>query len=105
IEIVVTNDISDSKAKLIDQFGIPTIRVDLSKFYKNDRVKCRVDLEFIHQNLPSLLADLKLKSWVIPPNFNDLDGRLESREVSINQPANNTNTGCMVLLVATSVLR
>src|SRR5688572_3870888 len=67
VEIVVTNDLSDEKKKLIHQFDLPVLRVDLSEFYKKHRNECRSDLDFINQHLSSLMTDDSLKSWVIAP--------------------------------------
>ena len=77
IEIFVTNDVSEDKTKLINEFGLPVVRIDLSKFYKTYPHKCRVDLAFINENLPALLTDVNLKSWVIPPSVESIDGKLE----------------------------
>lgn len=76
IEIFVTSDISADKKKLIDQFGLPVVRINLSKFYKQDPHRCRVDLDFIQENLPRLLTDISLKSWVIPPTQDKIEGKL-----------------------------
>jgi hypothetical protein len=73
IEIVVTNDITAEKAKLIKEFKLPTVRVSLEDFYEENRDDCRTNMEFINANLPNLLTDIKRKSWAIPPDFKTID--------------------------------
>ena len=102
IEIVVTNDISDSKAKLIEEFGLPTIRVNLIHFFNQNKSECRTNYDFIQKHLPTLLTDFKLKSWAIPPKLNDLLGKFEVDDILIPvKPSTNANSGCMLILVAT----
>jgi hypothetical protein len=76
IEVFVTSDISADKRKLINEFRLPAVRIDLSKFYKKNPQQCRVDLAFIDENLTGLLTDVNLKSWVIPPSLEGIDGKL-----------------------------
>lgn len=64
IEIFVTNDISREKAKILTDFGLPTIRVDLSDFYDANKLDCRVNLKFIQDNLDILMNDINRKNWV-----------------------------------------
>lgn len=91
IEIVVTSDINDSKSKLIEEFNLPTIRVDLSTFYNANKKSCQVDYEFIQNNLPTLLTDINLKSWVIPPKYESINDKFEFIQT-------NTNNGCLPIL-------
>jgi hypothetical protein len=77
IEIFVTSDISADKRKLINEFRLPVVRIDLSKFYKKHPHQCRVDLAFINENLTDLLTDVTLKSWIIPPSQESIEGKLE----------------------------
>ena len=67
IEIVVTSDIDEEKKKLIEKFNLPTLRIDLSRFYRANQMQCKTDIEFINNHLDDLLSDLSKKSWVIPP--------------------------------------
>jgi hypothetical protein len=108
IEIFVTSDVSADKKKLIDQFGLPVIRIDLSKFYKQDPHRCRVDLEFILENLPRLLTDISLKSWVIPPTQERIEGKLDWNVVEPEpvappvdqQPSgDNSGAGCVLGII------
>ncbi len=69
IEIVVTNDISPDKAKRIEAFNLPTLRIDLSKFYAKDPKRCQVDVQYVTENLDALLTSITLKRWVIPPTY------------------------------------
>lgn len=64
IEIIVTSDISNEKRKTIQAFGLPTLRIDLSDFYNENREQCRTDLQFIEQNLNRLMVDMDRKNWV-----------------------------------------
>lgn len=73
IEIVVTSDITPHKAKLIDNFGLPTLRVDLSEFYQENKELCRTNYEFVVRHRESLLTNIDLKTWVIPPKKSILD--------------------------------
>lgn len=77
IEIFVTSDVSKDKQKLITEFGLPTVRIDLSSFYEGNRHQYRVDMKFINENLPGLLTDVNLKSWVISPNRESIEGKVE----------------------------
>lgn len=80
IEIFVTSDISAEKKKLIHEFGLPVVRIDLSKFYKKNPHQCRVDIQFINHHLEVLLTDILLKSWVIKPSQDIIIGKVEYRE-------------------------
>jgi hypothetical protein len=74
IEIVVTNDISEKKKKLIDEFNLPTLRINLAEFYSLDPFRSRTDLEYIMANINVLLSDLSLKSWIrVPSELNGLN--------------------------------
>ncbi len=66
VEIFVTNDISDEKMKLIQNFGLPTLRVDLSDFYKKYKTECRDNIKFVQGSLDFLMTDIKIKKWVFP---------------------------------------
>jgi hypothetical protein len=90
IEIVVTNDVTISKEKLIKEFKLPTIRVDLQDFYETNKTDCRTNVKFIQDNLQLLLTDIKRKSWVIPPDFN---------EPTTTNNMGSDNTGCLLFLV------
>jgi hypothetical protein len=92
IEIVLTNDINDIKVKLIEEFRLPTIRVDLTKFYDENKVLCQTDYNFIISHLPQLMGDIKLKRWVITPDIETIKEKLELNQTS-------SNDGCMVILV------
>lgn len=102
VEIFVTNDISDSKKKLIEQFGLPTIRIDLSDFYKLHPQECRINKDFVSQNLDNLLTDINLKEWVVFPNMELLLNELETE--NIPQPQHSNNPGCMVILPFIGIL-
>lgn len=95
IEIFVTSDITDKKKKDIDSFGLPTLRIDLSIFYRTNSEKCRIDKEFIENNLDRLLTTPGLKEWV-KLNPENVLGKLEIRE-SKEFPTS-PNTGCMTLI-------
>jgi len=91
IEIFVTNDISDLKKELLYQSGIPTLRIDLSDFYKLNKDKCREDKVFVEQHLDSLLNNINLKKWLVCPKEDYPIGDLLMEAVP-------QNTGCMVIL-------
>lgn len=97
IEIVVTNDIHESKAKLIKEFNLPTIRVDLTTFYRENTEKCQTDLEFIQVNLDRLMTDVQLKSWVIPVDNAVIKEKFEFTETS-------ANNGCVTVLAGLGIL-
>jgi hypothetical protein len=106
IEVVVTSDINDQKAKLISDFGFPTIRIDLCQFYKANQEQCRTDYDFIVANLDNLLCDIKNMSWVIPPNLENFIEQLDLSQIPIahssRPPASEPitdNTGCLLLLL------
>jgi hypothetical protein len=90
IEIVVTNDINQEKVKLIKEFKLPTVRVDLQDFYRANQTDCRTNIKFIQDNLQSLLTDIDRKRWVIPPDFNE-------SKPTVN-PVND-NPGCLLFFV------
>ena len=96
IEIVVTNDISESKQKLIKEFNLPTIRIDLTGFYKENKAKCQVDFDFIQENLSVLLSDNNIKSWVIPPDYDSSKDTLEFVDTS-------SNNGCLPVLMGIGI--
>jgi hypothetical protein len=77
VEIVVTNDVNSAKAKKIEQFNLPTLRIDLSGFYQREEERCKTDKWFIQANLDKLLTDINLKSWVLPPAWEVLPADLE----------------------------
>lgn len=97
IEIVVTSDIDENKAKLINEFHLPTIRVNLSNFYNQNKNSCQTDFEFIQEHLPKLMEDISLKSWVIPPDF-------ESNKEKLEIYQSNANTGCMTILACLGLI-
>lgn len=100
IEIFVTNDISDTKKKIISEFGLPTIRVDLSKFYNQHSVECRMNKLFVEDNLQSLLTDCNLKTWVVNPRL-ELTPSLQIEATPIPAAA---KPGCMVMLTFIGVV-
>lgn len=84
IEIIVTSDIHESKRKLIDQFNLPTLRINLSDFYNANPEECRIGYEFVLANLDNLLNDIKLKTWVVPFEERDVDNKLKTSPVNKN---------------------
>ncbi|TND07950.1 MAG: hypothetical protein FD123_2758 [Bacteroidetes bacterium] len=105
VEIVVTSDVHSAKAKKIELFNLPTLRIDFSRFYLYNRERCQTDKQFIESSLNRLLADINLKSWVKPPAWDKLPAEIEV--IQITEPANepatthtpqNENTGCFVIL-------
>lgn len=98
IEIVVTSDIKTEKSKLIEEFKLPTLRIDLSDFYHRNKECCQTDYEFVKSNLDELLTDISLKSWVIAPNYSN-SAPLDLEEL---KPA--PNTGCLLVLFAAVAL-
>lgn len=95
IEIVVTHDLDDSKKKLIDKFGLPTVRIDLSFFYKQFPYECRVNKSFVEKNLDNLPTNVELKKWVISPSEETPSLAMESLPIS----EHSQNTGCMWVLM------
>lgn len=85
IEIFVTNDISNEKAKIISEFGLPTLRVDLSDFYNAHRNECRTNLKFIQQHLDFLMTDINRKMWVLPEDKNSISSKPYSSTLQDNQ--------------------
>ncbi|MCX2744114.1 hypothetical protein OO013_09570 [Mangrovivirga sp. M17] len=68
IEVVVTNDITKQKAEKIRESGIPTIRIDLSHFYFDNRLKCQSDPEFVKSHTKGLFEDIVNQDWVQKPS-------------------------------------
>jgi hypothetical protein len=106
IEVVVTSDINDQKVILIKDFGFPTIRIDLGKFYMANQEQCRTDYDFILANLDNLLSDIKSMSWVIPPKLENLFEQLDVIQIPIapssRPPAPKPitdNTGCLFVIL------
>lgn len=64
VEIFVTNDVKEEKKKIISQFGLPTLRIDLSDFYEENWEKCKTDLDFVKAKLEVLMTDNARKKWV-----------------------------------------
>ena len=104
IEIVVTNDITDEKNCQIQKLGLPMLRIDLQDFYHRYPEKCRVDLKFITHNLPALMADSRLKSWINLP-VSQSEFRLSENGIyQLNDPILDTvlpqptssNPGCLL---------
>jgi hypothetical protein len=106
IEIVVTSDISNDKNKLIHDFGLPTLRINLSTFYKENSEKCRTDYDFVVGKLDSLLGDVARMNWIIPPNLEEVNNKLEMNELQTalevsspsKLPKQPPNSGCMLIL-------
>ena len=94
IEIVVTNDVSDQKKRLIEQFNLPTLVIDLGEFYSSHPKECRVDKVFIQTHLDSLLTDKELKRWVLFPESSLNSSGLETE---LKQTGAD-NIGCLILL-------
>jgi hypothetical protein len=99
VEIVVTSDVNESKAKKIEAFNLPTLRISLTDFYKANKERCQTDLTFIQSHLNELLTDIKLKRWVIPPVLEELPEGIETAALpgSVSQPpqGNADNSGCL----------
>jgi hypothetical protein len=107
IEIFVTSDVSKDKQKLITEFGLPTVRIDLSSFYEENRHQCRVDMKFINENLPGLLTDVNLKSWVIFPSRESIEGKVDlllleesASSTKVLQKKDGSGTGCVLGLIS-----
>lgn len=98
IEIVVTNDIDQSKNKLIEQFGLPTIRIDLTEFYKLNADKCRLDKQFVEQHLNGLLTNVNLKEWIVFPKTDEHGLFINTSQQSAN------NTSWIAILSVIGVL-
>lgn len=96
VEIVVTNDVSSNKLEIIKQFGLPTIRIELTSFYEQYPQECRVNKEFIESRLTSLLTDIARKSWVVPPEPISLPSSILTEELPKNNQAG--NTGCIIIM-------
>lgn len=107
IEIVVTSDIGDEKRKLIDEFNLPTIRIDLSSFYMSNQDQCRKDYSFVNSNLENLLIDIELKSWVIPPKLSDIENKLEFHKINeryITQSNSSPDkVGCLIAITTIGI--
>lgn len=96
IEIVVTNDMNANKIQIIKQFGLPTIRIELTSFYLQNPTECRMNKEFIESRLGTLLTDMTRKSWAVPPDINSLPLSIITELLPVNNHAN--NKGCIVVL-------
>ena len=97
IEIVVTSDIDEQKLKLINEFKLPTIRVDLTQFYKQNKKDCQVNYEFIQNHLTGLMTDNNLKAWVLPPEFQLIKDKFDFGTI-------NKNDGCLTILTALGII-
>lgn len=104
IEIVVTNDINDPKKKLIEQFGLPVIRVDLGFLFRTFPDQCRHDLDFITAKLPKLMTDPELKSWVLPPSYALLNGKVIVNKIEPKPPSTDNDVGCLLAIVTLGLI-
>jgi hypothetical protein len=110
IEIVVTHDVDENKRKLIHEFGLPTIRIDLSYFYKRNQKQCQINPEFVKMHLDELLTDINFKSWVVAPNLDEItdDFKIENVPKSVAQvkpqPSNGDCLSVIALLIATPLI-
>lgn len=96
IEIVVTNDISDKKAKIIEQFGLPTVRIELTSFYRQYPTECKINKEFVESKLDELLTDIKRKSWVHFPEIDPLPQFATKHSPAVNNQTG--NPGCLIVM-------
>lgn len=54
IEILVTHGVGDEKNKRIINHNLPTLEIDLSKFYLENKEQCKTEIDFIVGNLDRL---------------------------------------------------
>lgn len=107
IEIVVTNDLNNSKKKLIGEFGLPVVRVDLSSFYKANKNECQVDYKFIQAHLPGLLMNPQLKSWIISPSEDLAKQNLISTSIEkavTKQDGGSNDVGCLLVILTAGLI-
>ncbi len=97
IEIIVMNDISNEKSKLIEEFKLPTIRVDLNQFYHANKKECQTDYAFIQTRLQTLMTDNNLKSWAIPPEFELIKDKFVLQTIE-------SNDGCLTILTGLGIV-
>lgn len=43
----MTHETKEKKISIIRRHGIPAVEIDLSKFYQQNSIQCRSDLEFV----------------------------------------------------------
>lgn len=84
IEIVVTNDLDEKKLQKIQENDLPTLKIKLKDFYKNNREKC-LESEFVLNELEKLLTDNSLKEWVLEPKEEVLKTLFEWEEINRNK--------------------
>ncbi|MBA7552164.1 hypothetical protein ES705_44719 [subsurface metagenome] len=99
VEIIVTSDLDEDKRKLIDQFNLPTIRLDLSEFYNMNCERCKTDYVFVKENLDNLLTNIALKSWIIPVNPLQIGDKL----IVAKNPKSD-NTGCLIVMATLGII-
>jgi hypothetical protein len=97
IEIYVTHKIDDEKKIKLQETNTPTIEIDLSEFYENNKEECRVNKSFNDENLDDLLTKITLKKWIIPPDEAVGKGKLKTKQAS-------DNTGCFVIAASIGLI-
>jgi hypothetical protein len=100
IEIVVTNNLNSEKRKIVADFKLATIRIDLSQFYKNNLRQCQTDLHFVKCNLDNLLLPADLKTWINLDNPG-IYHPFKNRDLTILTKASpravHDNSGCILI--------
>ncbi|QCK15227.1 hypothetical protein [Mangrovivirga cuniculi] len=77
IEVIVTNDITQQKVDKIRKSKIPTLRIDLSQFYYENRLECQSDPEFVKSHTKGLVEDIANQDWVQTPSENEVRKHFE----------------------------
>jgi len=67
IEVFVTNETKLKKIQKIQGYKVPTIEIRLDDFYKMLSKEQRYDLDFLREEIDSLLSDNSRKYWLFPP--------------------------------------
>ena len=92
IEIFVTNDLSDEKRSLYNEFELKCLEIDLSKYRNSDLQLSKLEIEY------AILNEHKNKTWIYPIVLNDLDNMLSPKISASPSPMN--PSGCMLTLIA-----
>lgn len=79
LEIAVTSFIDKHKAKIIEQFGIKTVEIDLSMLLKNDLTIPSDEVKNF------ILNDIQNKTWIFPKVDTNINTATVSHQNSIEQ--------------------
>ena len=100
IEIFVTHETKGKKLNELKEYNLPTIEIELNDFYYQHQEQCRINVEFVRNEVPTLISNIALKKWLYHPDIVQeiTESAPKEEQVSIevkpNQPAmKNSSSG------------